>query len=326
MNIVSIDGGGYLGVASLAFIEEIERFYHTSFHQTFTLFCGTSTGAIIALGLASGKTGKELMQIYTKFGSLVFNNRLFWMRKFRLIRGFFLAQYSNTALRKLLKDFFGDITLGDIKAQGKRVIITAFNLSNGKPRVFKTDHSADLNRDDRYYLRDIALASSAAPIYLPIVTLQNPHTGVEERFCDGGVFANHPALLGYAEAVSHLAQDPQSLKILSIATPRAELGQNFVKLSRWQQTVLSRGVISWSDSIASIAIDATSMIAHETLRRVFAWQPAMQSRYVRITLPQPQTVALDIANESATRALRNIGFEKACEAEIRNKLSGFFNE
>jgi patatin-like phospholipase/acyl hydrolase len=74
MKILSIDGGGYLGLATAAFIAETERHFRTSYHENFDMFCGTSTGAIIALALASGMSGEEITSRYEKLGKSVFYN------------------------------------------------------------------------------------------------------------------------------------------------------------------------------------------------------------------------------------------------------------
>ncbi|MBZ5673930.1 MAG: patatin-like phospholipase family protein [Acidobacteriia bacterium] len=54
MRILSIDGGGYLGLTAAAYLEELEHHFNARCSDQFDLFCGTSTGAIIALGLAAG--------------------------------------------------------------------------------------------------------------------------------------------------------------------------------------------------------------------------------------------------------------------------------
>ena len=72
MRVLSIDGGGYLGLATAAFIRGIEEHFGTCFHDRFDLFCGTSTGAILALALARGSTGSKLVNLYSKLGPRVF--------------------------------------------------------------------------------------------------------------------------------------------------------------------------------------------------------------------------------------------------------------
>jgi patatin-like phospholipase/acyl hydrolase len=324
MRILSLDGGGYLGLATASFLEETERHFGRSFHSSFDMFCGTSTGAIIALALASGMSGREVVALYEGFGRKVFGKRSLgsWFR--RAGKGVLVSKYSNQALRAALTEAFGETTLGDIKAKEKSVLVTAFSVTTGKPRVFKTDHSEDLTRDDGYLLRDVALASAAAPIYFPVVSLSSPVNHVDERYCDGGVFANHPALLGYAEAVSHLGIASSNVHILSISTPRGDLSEQACTRSSLQQYFLSRGLISWGTKLAGVMIDSTSIIAHETLRRILSWRGNNGARYVRILLEKPSGLGMDVATRKSTDTLRQLGSEKAFSTEIRNQIAHFF--
>ena len=324
MRILSLDGGGYLGLATASFLEENERHFNRRVHDAFDMFCGTSTGAIIALALASGLTGSEVVALYEEFGKRVFCNRSLSSLLRKMGKGVFVSKYSNAALRMALTDVFGDKTLGDVKASGKSVLITAFSVTTGKPRVFKTDHSDDLTRDDGYLLRDVALASAAAPIYFPVVSLRSPVNHVEERYCDGAVFANHPAVLGYSEAISHLGISPADIHILSLSTPRADLAEYGCARSSLQQYFLSRGLISWGTKLAGVMIDSTSMIAHETLRRVLSWRTNGDARYVRIVLDKPAGLGLDVATRESTSTLRQLGSEKAFRTDVRDQIAHFF--
>ena len=324
MRILSLDGGGYLGLATASFLEETERHFGRRAHDAFDMFCGTSTGAIIALAVASGLTGSQVVELYQQFGRTVFCNRSLPSLLRKAGRGVLVSKYSNRALRMALTQAFGDKTLGDIKASGKSVLITAFSVTSGKPRVFKTDHSDDLTRDDGYLVRDVALASAAAPIYFPVVSLQSPVNHIEERYCDGGVFANHPALLGYAEAVSHLGIASHDIQILSISTPRADLAEYGSARSSLQQYFLSRGLVSWGPRLAGVMIDSTSMIAHETLRRVLSWRTNNDARYVRIVLAKPPGLGMDVATKASTNTLRQLGSEHAFRTDVRDQIAHFF--
>jgi patatin-like phospholipase/acyl hydrolase len=324
MRILSLDGGGYLGLATASFLEETERHFGRSFYDSFDMFCGTSTGAIIALALASGMSGSQIVSLYQDFGKNVFGGRSLRLRLRKAAGGLLVSKYSNRALREALTEAFGATTLGDIKAKGKSVLVTAFSVTAGKPRVFKTDHSDELTRDDGYLLRDVALASAAAPIYFPVVSLRSPVNQIEERYCDGGVFANHPALLGYAEAVSHLGVASTDIQVLSVSTPRADLSEQASMRSSLQQYFLSRGFISWGTKLAGVMIDSTSMIAHETLRRILSWRGNNGAQYVRIILDKPSGLGLDVATKRSTETLRQLGSEKAFSTEVRDQIAHFF--
>src|SRR6187399_332960 len=103
MRILSIDGGGYLGLASAALLAEFERHFGASCHDSFDLFCGTSTGAIIALALAANMPAADVVALYERIGPLVFSTRspiLRTARKYTI--GWFRSQYQNQSLGQAL--------------------------------------------------------------------------------------------------------------------------------------------------------------------------------------------------------------------------------
>jgi len=321
MRILSVDGGGYLGLATAAFLKETERHFGCTYYENFDLFCGTSTGAIIALALATGMSGDKICEMYEDLGKRVFYNPVPGLRHARAIRSIAIAKYSNKRLREALESAFGDLTLGDVRSRGKLALVTAFSITTGTPRVFKTDHSEDLSRDDGYLLRDVALASSAAPTFLPVVKLKSPISSETETYCDGGVFANHPALMGYAEAVSHLGQSSKEISVLSLSTPRDQLGEwasneNFVR-----RFCLSRGLGFWRTKIFSTMIDSTSIASHQTLRRLINWDGS--NRYVRIEFDKPKGVEMDKVTKKTTQALLQLGSTKAYDNEIRHEIAPY---
>ena len=134
MNILSLDGGGILGLATASFLAECERHFKSSFHDRFDLFCGTSTGAIIALGLASGMSAAEIVELYKKLGVEVFANP-------KLSKNYISSKYSNDGLIASLDAAFKSTRVKDVLAKGKYICVPAFSLTKGGPRIFKTDQT-----------------------------------------------------------------------------------------------------------------------------------------------------------------------------------------
>jgi len=324
LRILSLDGGGYLGLAGAAYLAELERHFNTTCHREFDLFCGTSTGAIIALALASGKTARQVCDLYKDFGPRVFNNPFPGSRLLRKFKGFVTSRYGNQHLRTALRGAFGDETLGSILRQRKFVVVPAFCLTTGRPRVFKTDHAEELTRHNGYLLRDVALASSAAPIYLPVAELRSPVESKLERYCDGGVFANYPALLGLTEALYQFKTPPAEIRLLSVSTPRSNLAEDPCASGFFRRRMLSRGICFWASSIGSVFIDSTSEIAGEAVRRLISSIGASEDQYERVVFRRPKGVDLDIASADATQALESIGTEEAAKGEVRGRMRKFF--
>src|ERR1044072_1137778 len=81
--ILSLDGGGVRGVIAVAFLERIETLLarrggrQAGVGGHFDLIGGTSTGAIIATGLALGKSTLEMKEIYHRLAPLAFRHSRF---------------------------------------------------------------------------------------------------------------------------------------------------------------------------------------------------------------------------------------------------------
>jgi patatin-like phospholipase/acyl hydrolase len=165
--ILSIDGGGIKGVFPAAFLAAIEDQLPHPIARYFDLITGTSTGGIIALGLGFGLTARQLLEFYLKRGPLIFPKEQgrFWRR---WTVNWFGSLYQSTALRSALTDVFGSAKLGEVKA---RVLIPTMNAS-GYIHVYKTPYHTKLEMDYKVNIVDVALATSAAPTYLPPMFLQ----------------------------------------------------------------------------------------------------------------------------------------------------------
>lgn len=311
--VLSIDGGGFLGLATATFIQHIERHFSVRFADTFDLFCGTSTGAIIVAALAIGKSGDEIAALYKDLGPKVFGAKkaIGWIR----------AKYSIEKLEECLRPQLSDIRLGDIRESGKSILITAFNRTTGKPRIFKTDHSQQLSTDSELSLLDVVLASTSAPTYFRSITIQNPTTELSEVFCDGGVACNHPALLGFGEAAYELGNSPSRIRLLSLSTPREDLGKSYESLGD-----ADHGIIQWRNSISSILIDSNSALVHETLRRLVEVFGDRRPRYVRIELENRNRLQFDDVSPIATRSLVEVGSRAATIQKTRADVKTILHE
>ena len=76
--ILALDGGGIRGILTLEFLKAVESLIKKRFGEKtrlcdyFDLIGGTSTGSIIAAGLACGMTVDALQALYRNIGASVF--------------------------------------------------------------------------------------------------------------------------------------------------------------------------------------------------------------------------------------------------------------
>jgi predicted acylesterase/phospholipase RssA len=203
--ILALTGGGLRGVISLEILATIEDQLRTALGSPnlvladyFDYLAGTSTGAIIATGLALGKPVEEIRTRYHELGKLAFRRSLTSLR--------YLSRFGDTGVTEQLEAWLGnDLTLGDPRLRTLLLLVlhridsdSAWLLSNctrakyNRTERFMTPGGADRNLD--LPLIKLIRGSTAAPTYFPPETIQvGPH---QVRFQDGGVTAfNNPALI-----------------------------------------------------------------------------------------------------------------------------------
>ncbi|XP_044461898.1 phospholipase A I-like isoform X2 [Mangifera indica] len=90
LRILSMDGGGMKGLATVQMLKEIEKGTRKRIHELFDLICGTSTGGMLAVALGIKlMTLDQCEEIYKNLGKLVFaepvpkdNEAATWREKF----------------------------------------------------------------------------------------------------------------------------------------------------------------------------------------------------------------------------------------------------
>jgi len=207
--ILAIDGGGFRGAYSAHLLKRIEEEFAVNWRHDFKLLAGTSTGAIIAAGLAIGIPANEICDLYKKHGHDIF-------KKSTIPRlGLFASKYKNVGLRNILDSFFGEATLGDIESP---LIIPATDIGNGCVHVFKSTYHNEFFRDKEVLVSEAVLASCSAPMFFPptLISGDQPYL-----LSDGGLWANNPALVAAIDAKKRLNAKLEDLQILSIGTGKA---------------------------------------------------------------------------------------------------------
>ena len=201
--LLSIDGGGLCGLIPAQALMSIEQQLDQltgdpqPLCNRFDLIGGTSTGAILAAGLALGMKAQELRDFYVQFGPDIFK-KVFLPERF-------WHKYPSDAIEGHLKDKFGETTtLGDARLRTK-VLLVAKNATLGNDWFFTNNPGNKFFANNKDLpLWHIVRASSAAPTYFPPHTFDVPDdTGAPQsyEFIDGGVSSyNNPSLQVFLEA------------------------------------------------------------------------------------------------------------------------------
>jgi patatin-like phospholipase/acyl hydrolase len=233
--LLALDGGGIRGVLTLQVLVRMEELLreHSGQGDNFRLcnffdyIGGTSTGAIIAAGLARGMSAQELSEFYMKAGPAMFAT------SFNLFRLRHLYQTQPLQL-ELQKTFGTDTTLSPQDLKCLLLVVTR-NVSTDSPWPISSNPDAKFNVPDRpdcnlaIPLWQLVRASTAAPIYFAPEVLQWDPNDPSKTFVfeDGGLTPyNNPSFLLARMATTkeyklNWDADENNLLVMSVGTGSA---------------------------------------------------------------------------------------------------------
>lgn len=336
VRVLSLNGGGVRGLFTISVLAAIESIIEKKTCQRdvkvgdyFDLITGTSIGGILALGLASGKSARELETVFRNHAPAIFPRQKCPKLIPNLRKKWHLARrplYDSAPLANTIADMVGKTTTFD--DLNKRVLIPAVNLSSGKPHFFKTPHNSSFTRDGELHLLDAAMATSAAPTYFA------PHycEPLEAYFADGGLVANNPALIGMHEVINDMQEDfpgvsTSNIKILNIGTLGEEYSISPAALTAHEKRGYF-GLWGMGERLVLTTMTANQLLHKSMLERELRRCDA-EENYIVVDDSIPNEAASDITLDNATESsLRNLvgkGKQRATEEFTKNKqLRAFF--
>lgn len=175
VRILSLGGGGILGAFAASALAAFERATGRRVVEHFDLIAGTSTGGIIAIGLAMGAPAEEINRFYETEGPNIFPRRggvRAWLGR---VRDVFRPKFSDKALRAAIRGVVGDRPLSEAKT---RLVVPSYDVNTGKVYLFKTSHHPSYCHHADLPAVDAALATSAAPTDFPAHAIPGRGTSI----------------------------------------------------------------------------------------------------------------------------------------------------
>ncbi|XP_044751505.1 85/88 kDa calcium-independent phospholipase A2 isoform X2 [Coccinella septempunctata] len=190
--LLCLDGGGIRGLILVQCLLELEDVLQKPIVHLFDWIAGTSTGGILALAIASGRTMKECLCLYFRLKEQTFVG---------------MRPYPSDILENILKETFGSDTVMT-NIDHPKIIVTG-TLADRKPaelHLFRNYESPSsilkIEPDSSYeppaqpgeqLIWEAARATGAAPTYYRAFG----------KYLDGGLIANNPTLDALTEIEEH---------------------------------------------------------------------------------------------------------------------------
>ncbi|KAK1129737.1 hypothetical protein K0M31_019451 [Melipona bicolor] len=289
--LLCLDGGGIRGLVLIQMLLEIESILQKPIVECFDWIAGTSTGGILALGLAAGKSLRECQGLY-----------------FRIKEEAFIGTrpYSNEGLEKVLKDCLGANTvMSDIK--NPKIMITAV-LADKKPvdlYLFRNYDAPSLLLElpesstsvslspNKQLLWHAARATGAAPSYFRAFG----------KFLDGGLIANNPTLDAMTEiheynlALKAIGREQEVIPLSLVVS----LGTGLIPTSPLKEIDVFRPESLWDTAklamgmsvLAVLLVDQATASDGRVIDRARNWCSMIGVPYYRFNPQLSQDIAMD---------------------------------
>lgn len=312
--ILACDGGGMRGYLSTLILQRLnsECGIFGANNANIDLYAGTSTGGLIALGLAQGKSIDDVVTLYQNAGPQIFNPLRIQLSCAGAVAGGVGDQPTDPTgstakeLFQVLFDNIGDPSLLSVldafipddpvlSTLPSKVMVTTLLLADQSAspaswNAFLIDN-LDGSPGANTRLFDAALATSAAPVYFP------PYCHPQFGWCsDGGLFANNPAAMAVSLAIQN-GQQLSDIALLSIGT-----GKTTASMSPSLDDRLCFGVNRWASlktegstpafPLLNAMMDGVSASTDALCSQLLGGR-GPDSRYLRLNPSLPASVALD---------------------------------
>lgn len=278
--IVSLDGGGIRGLVSAVWLQALEKELASPLREHIDYIGGTSTGSIIASGIALGIPAEEIVRLFVDNGGRIFPGRLwrYWGRMKRIASdGPSAPKYDGTGLEEVLTEVFSengrDRKFGELKT---KTLITSYDVLNRQPVIFKSWREKYVDCD----LWQVVKSSCSAPTYFPAHVM--PLFGADLPLVDGGVVANNPAAVllssvfkdRRAEALrlgeSGHKSDPSRIIIAAFGTGQCTRPITIDDSQEW-------GALEWARPVIDVMFDGSSDV-----NDYFCYQILPEGQYFRL--------------------------------------------
>lgn len=294
-NLFTFDGGGIRGLIPAVLIAAIEKELDAPLSRVLRpaptsgrltephdYLAGTSTGSILACGIAAGFTGEQVHQLMMKNAHKIFPSTYprLWNRIKRGIwglQGASAPKYDDSGLAEVLQNAFRipntnrSMKFGDLKV---RTLVTSYDTFSRRPVIFKSwkEEHKQLN------LWEVVKASCAAPTYFPAHVMEVE--GAERPLIDGGMVANNPAACLLSSVLKQTQNSARTGGLDTNTISLASFGTGEVTRTITAEEAVEWGVLEWAVPVIDVMFDGSSDATH-----YFCKQMLETDHYYRFQMP-----------------------------------------
>ncbi len=292
LRILSLAGGGYLGLFTAVVLAALESRAGEPLGRRFDLIAGTSVGGILAIGLAFEVPMQSIVELFAQKGRAVFSPRGLPTgpvgRLLDLSRSVLGPKYSGEVLRAALTESLGERTLSDAVHD---IVVPAVNVTHSLTKIFKTPHGPASRGDEAVRAVDVAMATCAAPAYFPAVRIG------DSLFADGGMFAVAPDQVALHEVEHFMGLPAARARMLSVGT--ATMGYQ------------PAGGVESDDGAVGWLSDGRLLLTLASVQQQHVqamMEDRLGDRYLRLDAPWPAQAGLgiDVATREAAQTLTEL--------------------
>lgn len=309
--VLCLDGGGIKGLVLIQILLEIESAVGRPIKDCFDWIGGTSTGAILALGIAKGVSLQYMKGIYVRLKDEIFKGT---------------RPYDAAPFEALLRREFGEnAVMADLKKP--KVIVTAVLADrypadltlfrNYEPTLHhpistppkKINQDQDPKSPGEQLIWEAARASGAAPTYF------RGHGA----YLDGGLMANNPTLdvlteiheYNFGLKMQNRASDAKPIGcVISLGCGRIPcIDVENVDVFRPGGLIDVYKAVSGAGALGRLIIDQATVCEGRPVDRARAWCSMINTPYYRFSPLLSEDISLDCHDE---RTLINMMWETQC--------------
>jgi predicted acylesterase/phospholipase RssA len=298
--ILSMDGGAVRAIIQGRVLSEIEKRTNTPCALLFDLIAGTSSGGNLAMGLVMpDEHGRPKYPATEASISYKANTPRIFSRSFsQRINPFsslLQEKYSSDVARDVYKTYYGESRLSQALTP---VVITAYEIERGMAYFFKSEEAKRDPRHD-FYMRDVVLATTAAPTFFEPARVQNVSLADTFYFVDGGVYANNPAMIALVEARRMFPDEGEFLLV--------SLGSGSLSHALKCEQVKGWGVAQWARPILNVVFDGIADAVDYQLWHLLPMMGQGNGYYRFQSVLTEATGAFDNTSEAHFERLEKLG-------------------